>query len=73
MMTQWAEMGRCTGCKGDGELDPEASTLDGREKGGLVVVMVFRSFLACMPNEELGSCNLRMAALALWVTFEKVV
>ena len=58
MMTQWAKMGRCTRCKGDGELDPEASTLDGKEKGGVAVVMVFRSFLACMPDEELGSYNL---------------
>lgn len=26
--------------KGDGELDPEASTLDGRQKGWTLVVMV---------------------------------
>lgn len=41
--------------KGDGELDPDAYTLDGRQKGLVVVVW---SFLTCMSDEELGSCSL---------------
>lgn len=43
--------------KGDGELDPDASTLDGKQKSCVVVVVVW-SFLTCMPDEELGSYNL---------------
>lgn len=43
--------------KRDGELDPEASTLNGRQKGWVLVVMVVLSFLGCMPDGGLGSCN----------------